>query len=155
MNFCIVCVYSVCIVLRAGSGLATGWSPVQGVLSTSAIHRRPWQQTILRHRPWVRQTKQEQETFEWTQVHTAGQKGKFWSTLLLHEIHIIEDVTTYYIVLHYNMSLITYHVRILYRPTDATYRKWWNDNMSDRGGGGTVNLEDEALEENQGKVGRG
>jgi hypothetical protein len=29
-----VCVYSVCIVLCVGSGLATGWSPVQGVLSS-------------------------------------------------------------------------------------------------------------------------
>jgi hypothetical protein len=27
-----VCVYSVCVVLCVGSGLATGWSPVQGVL---------------------------------------------------------------------------------------------------------------------------
>jgi hypothetical protein len=29
-----VCVYSVCVVLFVGSGLATGWSPVQGVLLT-------------------------------------------------------------------------------------------------------------------------
>jgi hypothetical protein len=29
-----VCVYSVCVVLCIGSGLATGWSPVQGVLPT-------------------------------------------------------------------------------------------------------------------------
>jgi hypothetical protein len=31
-----VCVrlFCVCVVLRAGSGLATGWSPVQGVLPT-------------------------------------------------------------------------------------------------------------------------
>jgi hypothetical protein len=27
-----VCVYSVCVVPCVGSGLATGWSPVQGVL---------------------------------------------------------------------------------------------------------------------------
>jgi hypothetical protein len=27
-----VCLYSVCVVLRVGSGLTTGWSPVQGVL---------------------------------------------------------------------------------------------------------------------------
>jgi hypothetical protein len=29
-----VCVYSVCVVPCVGSGLATGWSPVQGVLLT-------------------------------------------------------------------------------------------------------------------------
>jgi hypothetical protein len=29
-----VCVYSVCVVLCVGSGLATDWSPVQGVLQT-------------------------------------------------------------------------------------------------------------------------
>jgi hypothetical protein len=29
-----VCVYSVCVVLCVSSGLATGWSPVQGVLPT-------------------------------------------------------------------------------------------------------------------------
>jgi hypothetical protein len=29
-----VCVYSVCVVLCVGSGIATGWSPVQGVLPT-------------------------------------------------------------------------------------------------------------------------
>jgi hypothetical protein len=29
-----VCVYSVCVVLRVGSGLATGWYPVQGALPT-------------------------------------------------------------------------------------------------------------------------
>jgi hypothetical protein len=29
-----VCVYSVCVVLCAGSGLAKGWSPIQGVLPT-------------------------------------------------------------------------------------------------------------------------
>jgi hypothetical protein len=28
------CLYSVCVFLRVGSGLATGWSPVQGVLPT-------------------------------------------------------------------------------------------------------------------------
>jgi hypothetical protein len=31
MDVC-VCVYSVCVVLYVGSGLATGWSPVRGVL---------------------------------------------------------------------------------------------------------------------------
>jgi hypothetical protein len=29
-----VCIYSVCVVLCVGSGLATGWSPGQGVLSS-------------------------------------------------------------------------------------------------------------------------
>jgi hypothetical protein len=29
-----VCLFCVCVVLCAGSGLATGWSPVQGVLPT-------------------------------------------------------------------------------------------------------------------------
>jgi hypothetical protein len=29
-----VCVYSVCVVLCAGSGLVTGWSPIKGVLLT-------------------------------------------------------------------------------------------------------------------------
>jgi hypothetical protein len=29
-----VCVYSVCVVLCVGSGLSTGWSPIQGVLPT-------------------------------------------------------------------------------------------------------------------------
>jgi hypothetical protein len=29
-----VCIYAVCIVLCVGSGLATGWSPAQGVLQT-------------------------------------------------------------------------------------------------------------------------
>jgi hypothetical protein len=30
----ILCLFSVCIVLCVGSGLATGWSPVQGILPT-------------------------------------------------------------------------------------------------------------------------
>jgi hypothetical protein len=34
MNVCIMCVYSVCVALCVGRGLATGWSPVQGVLPT-------------------------------------------------------------------------------------------------------------------------
>jgi hypothetical protein len=34
MDVCIVCVYSVCAVLCADSSIATGWSPVQGVLPT-------------------------------------------------------------------------------------------------------------------------
>jgi hypothetical protein len=34
MDVCIVCIYSVCVVLCAGRGLAVGWSPVQGVLPT-------------------------------------------------------------------------------------------------------------------------
>jgi hypothetical protein len=32
MDFYIVCVYSVFCAVCAGSGLATGWSPVQGIL---------------------------------------------------------------------------------------------------------------------------
>jgi hypothetical protein len=36
-----VCVYSVCVVLRVGRGLATGWSPVQGVLPT-VYRSRNW-----------------------------------------------------------------------------------------------------------------
>jgi hypothetical protein len=40
-----VCVYSVCFVLYVGSGLATGWSPVQGVLPTvyriTKLKKRP------------------------------------------------------------------------------------------------------------------
>jgi hypothetical protein len=34
MNVRIVCVYSVCVLLCVGRGLATGWSHVQGVLQT-------------------------------------------------------------------------------------------------------------------------
>jgi hypothetical protein len=34
MDVCIVCIYSVCVVLCAGRGLTTGWSPVQRVLPT-------------------------------------------------------------------------------------------------------------------------
>jgi hypothetical protein len=34
MDVCIVFVYSVCVVLWVGRGLAPGWSPVQGVLQT-------------------------------------------------------------------------------------------------------------------------
>jgi hypothetical protein len=34
MNVCVVCVYSVCVVLCVGRGLATGWSTIQGVLPT-------------------------------------------------------------------------------------------------------------------------
>jgi hypothetical protein len=33
MDVC-VCLFCVCAILRAGSGFATGWSPVQGVLPT-------------------------------------------------------------------------------------------------------------------------
>jgi hypothetical protein len=32
MDVCIVCVYSACVVLCVGRGLAKGWSPEQGVL---------------------------------------------------------------------------------------------------------------------------
>jgi hypothetical protein len=34
MDVCIVCDYSVCVVLCVGRGLARGWSPVEGVLQT-------------------------------------------------------------------------------------------------------------------------
>jgi hypothetical protein len=34
MDVCIVCVYSVFVLFCVGRGLATGWSPVQGVLPT-------------------------------------------------------------------------------------------------------------------------
>jgi hypothetical protein len=34
MDVSIVCVYSVCVVLRVDRGLATDWSPVQGILSS-------------------------------------------------------------------------------------------------------------------------
>jgi hypothetical protein len=50
-----LCVYScVCVVLYVGSGLATGWSPVQGVLPTvyrvKKVKKRPRPKGLYRHR---------------------------------------------------------------------------------------------------------
>jgi hypothetical protein len=53
MNVC-VCLFCVCVVLCVGSCLATGWSPVQGVLPT--VYRlRNWKsgqdpQGLWRHK---------------------------------------------------------------------------------------------------------
>jgi hypothetical protein len=53
-----VCVYSVCVVLCVGSGLATGWSPVQGVLPGRAIAQAvsrwlPTAMARVRARVWL------------------------------------------------------------------------------------------------------
>jgi hypothetical protein len=51
MDVCIVYIYSVsCVVLCVGSGLATGWSPFQGVLHIAYMSKKQKRKTAKAHR---------------------------------------------------------------------------------------------------------
>jgi hypothetical protein len=51
MDVCTVCLFCVCVALCVGRGLATGWSPVQGVLPTvymiKKVKKRPGPNKML------------------------------------------------------------------------------------------------------------
>jgi hypothetical protein len=72
---------------------------------------------------------------------------------------MIEGITTYYIALHYNTSLITYYVYIdlpmLHIATDGMTIWIGEEMIGGRGGSGATNLKDGALEENQEDAERG
>jgi hypothetical protein len=72
---------------------------------------------------------------------------------------MIEGITTYYIALQYNTSLITYYVYIgLLMPdiaSDGMTICIGEEKIGGRGGRGTMNLKDGALEENQVNAERG
>jgi hypothetical protein len=54
MNVC-VCLFCVCVVLFVGNGLATGWSPVKGVLPIVYMIKnlKMWPRTTRAVEPWI------------------------------------------------------------------------------------------------------
>jgi hypothetical protein len=73
-----VCVYSVCVVLHVGKGLATGRSPVQGVLPTVQKWSRNW-------RRGQSPTKGCRAIDEWTNEHTKWFISQFTVNLAWKE----------------------------------------------------------------------
>jgi hypothetical protein len=91
-----VCVrlFCVCFVLCAGSGLATGWCPVQGVLQTV------WKLKKLKKRPGFNKGLQSHSGMnEWI---IPGFTSLFWSIFLTHWKHL-ELVKTICSKKHYLM----------------------------------------------------